>query len=137
MDRKVGSSAPPTPLSDPAKAPRPMPIAFTCTRESEIETVLRLASASAVGPDVAGTGVVPSGVAGSGCAVQERIGTIAALPGPVAVVVLPGDALDPAVFELEAVTGSLDETEAGPTVPPFAAADPPTVELSALGRTSG
>ena len=137
VERNVGSSAPPIPLSDPPNAFRPIAMRFTRARESETETVLLLASASVVGPDVVGVGVDPSGAEGSGCAVHAFVGAVAVVPGPVAVVVLPGWLFDPVVDELDAVTGWLELTVAGPALPPLADADPPTVELSWLGRTSG
>jgi hypothetical protein len=42
-----------------------------------------------------------------------------------------------AVFELDAVIGSLDTTVAGPALPPLAEADPPAVEPAGSGRMSG
>lgn len=137
VDRKVGSSAPPTPLTDPPKAFVPVAMRFTRARESDSETVLLLASASVVGPDVVGLGAEPSGAAGSGCAAHAFVGAVAVVPGPVAVVVLPGWVFEPVVFELDAVIGWVELTVAGPALPPLAEADPPTVESSWLGRTSG
>jgi hypothetical protein len=112
-------------------------IAFALTRESDVETFVRLASASAVGPDVVGAGADPSGADGSGCDAEAVVGSVAVVPGPVAVVEPREGALGPVVFELDAVIGSLDATVAGPALPPVAEADPPAVVLSGPGRRSG
>jgi hypothetical protein len=135
VEAYVGSSAEPIPASDPAKEPRAVAIAFARTRESEVETVVRLVSAFADGPDVVGAGADPSGADGLGC--DAAIGAVAVVPGPVADVEPREGVLGPVVFELDAVIGSLDATVAGPAVPPVAEADPPAVELWVSGRTSG
>jgi hypothetical protein len=64
-------------------------------------------------------------------------GTVALVPGPVAVVE-PVEGRPGAVeFELDAAIGSLEETVAGPASPPLAEPDPPAVEPCAPGRMSG
>jgi hypothetical protein len=131
----VGSSADPIPASDPANEPVAVATAFARTRESEVETVVRLASAFADGPDVVGAGADPSGADGLDC--DAVVGAVARVPGPVAEVEPREGAYGPVVFELDAVIGSLDTTVAGPALPPFAEADPPAVELCVSGRTSG
>jgi len=131
----VGSWADPIPASDPAKAARAVAIAFARTRESEVETVVRLASAFAVGPVVVGAGADPSGADGLGCDAVN--GAVALVPGPVADVEPRDGAFGPVVFELDAVIGWLVAIVAGPALPPFAEADPPAVELCVSGRTSG
>lgn len=131
----VGSSAEPIPASDPANAARAVAIAFARIRESEVETVVRLASAFADGPDVVGAGAVPSGADRLGCDAER--GAVAVVPGPAADVEPFEGAFGPVVFELDAVIGSLDATVAGPALPPVAEADPPAVELCVPGRTSG
>jgi hypothetical protein len=135
VEARVGSSADPTPATDPANAAVASASAFARTCESEAVTLVLLASASTAGPDV--VGVDPSGADGFGCDADPPTGTLASVPGPVAVV--EPSVVDPgaAVFELEAVTGSLDATVAGPALPPVADADPPTVEPCVSGRTSG
>jgi hypothetical protein len=135
VEALVGSSADAIPATDPANAP--VAVASRCARacESEAETVLRLVSAFAVGPDVVGAD--PSGACGSGCDVMAFIGTVAVVPGPVAVVELLEGPLGEVLVELDAVIGSLDATVAGPALPPSAEADPPTVEPAGSGRTSG
>jgi len=55
------------------------------------------------------------------------------VPGAVAEVEPCDDVPGAAVFELEAVTGSLEAIVAGPTVPGVADADPPAVEPSVPG----
>ena len=136
VDRRVGSSAPPMPLSDPPNTFRPLATRFARARELEVETLLLLASASVVGPAVVGVGA-ESGARGSGCAVHAFVGAVAVVPGPVAVVALPGRLFEPVVVELDAAIGRLEPRVAGPALPPPADADPPTVELSWLGRASG
>lgn len=135
VEAKVGSSAEPTPAREPANEPVAVAIAVARTPESVIETLVWLASAPAEGPDVVGAD--PSGAEGSGCDADPVIGTVAVVPGPVAVVEPCVGVLAPVVFELPAVIGSLDATVAGPASPPFAVADPPTVELCGSGRASG
>jgi len=58
---------------------------------------------------------------------------VARVPGAVAEVEPCDDVPGAAVFELEAVTGSLEAIVAGPTVPGVADADPPAVEPSVPG----
>jgi hypothetical protein len=134
VDARVGSSAN-IPPNHPANAAVASASAFARMRESEAVTLVRLASASAVGPDV--VGVDPSGADGFAWDADPPTGTVASVPGPLADV--EPRAVDPGapVFELEAVTGSLDATVAGPVLPPVADADPPTVEPCVSGRTSG
>jgi len=135
VDRYVGSSAEPTPASDPASEPVTVAAAFARTRESEVDTDVRLASAFAVGPDV--VGAEPSGAGAPGSVRDAVVGTVAVVPGPAAEVEPLAGLLGPAVFELDAVIGSLDATVAGLASPPFAEVEPPTVELCGSGRTSG
>jgi len=135
VEARVGSSADPTPGTAPANDPVASASAFTRTRESETVTSLSLASASAVGPDV--VGVDPSGAEGFGCDADALVGTFASVPGPLAEVEPCAGEPGAAVFELEAVTGSLEVTVAGPALPPVADADPPTVDPCVSGRTSG
>jgi hypothetical protein len=59
VDAKVGSSTVPMPAADPANEPVTVATAFARTFESEVETLLSLASASTAGPDVVGAD--PSG----------------------------------------------------------------------------
>ena len=66
VDAFVGSCAEPNPSTAPANDPVAVAIAFARTRESEVETLDRLASAFADGPEVVGVGVDPSGADGSG-----------------------------------------------------------------------
>lgn len=135
VEARVGSSADPMPAIDAANAAVASASASARTRESEVVTLVLLASTSATGPDV--VGVDPSGIDGFGWDADPPTGTLASVPGPVAVV--EPLAVDPGVtvFELDAVTGSLDVTVAGPALPPVADADPPTVEPCGSGRTSG
>jgi hypothetical protein len=128
IDAFVGSSAEAMPAAEPANAPVPVATTFAWTRESDIETLLRLASAFADGPDVVGVGADPSGADGSGCDADALAGTVAVVPGPVAVVEPLEGPFGVPVFELEMVTGSLEETVAGPALPPVAEADPPAAE---------
>ena len=123
------------PAADPANEPVTVAIAFARTFESDVETLLSLASASTAGPDVVGAD--PSGADGSGCVPDAVVGTVAFVPGPVAEVD-PLEGPPGAVeFELDAFIGSLVATVAGPASPPLAEADPPTVELCEPGRRSG
>jgi hypothetical protein len=114
------------PAIDPVNHAIASASAFARTCESEAVTLLLLASASAAGPVV--VGVDPSGADELGCDAAAFVGTLASVPGPLAEV--EPCAADPgvAVFELEAVTGWLDVTVAGPALPPVAVADPPTVD---------
>ena len=101
----VGSWADPMPAALPPKAPVALAIRFARTCESDVDTLDRLASAFAPGPDVSGLGVDPSGADGFGFEAAALVGTVAVVPGAVAVVaprpVVPGAA----ELELEAVTG--------------------------------
>ena len=135
VEALVGSSAEPIPASDPANEPVAVATVFARTRVSEVETVVRLASAFADGPDVVGADTDPSGPDGLGC--DAVVGAVARVPGPVAYVEPREGSLGPVVFELDAVIGSLDAKVAGLASPPFAEADAPTVELCVSGRTSG
>ena len=65
------------------------------------------------------------------------VGAVALVPGPLAVIQLRAGVFGEAVFELDAVIGSLEVTVAGPALPPLAEADPPAVEPAGSGRTSG
>ena len=132
----VGSSAEPTPASDPQNDAVALAIASARAPRSVRETVVRLTSALADGPDVVGAGVDPSGADGLGWDADAPVGTFALVPGPLAVV--DPRAADPgAVFELDAVTGSLDATVNGPALPGVVEADPPAVGACGSGRTSG
>ena len=135
VEARVGSSADPMPATDPANAANACASAFARTRESEAVTLVRLVSAFAAGPDV--VGVDPSGADGLGCDADAPVGTFARVPGPLAEV--EPRATDPgaALFELDAATGWLDATVAGPAPPGVADADPPTAEPCGSGRTSG
>jgi hypothetical protein len=136
VEAYVGSSAEPTPASDPQNEPVALAIAFARTPRSVLETLVRLASAAADGPDVVGAGGDPLGADGFGCDADAPVGTLARVPGPLAVV--EPRAADPgAVFELDALTGSLDDTVAGPTLPGTADADPPAAGACGSGRSSG
>lgn len=133
----VGSSAEPTPAALPPKAPVAFAIRFARTRESDVETLDRLASAFAAGPEVSGVGADPSGADGFGFEAPAFVGTLAVVPGPVAVVeprpVVPGAA----EFELDAVTGWLDAMVAGPALPGVADAEPPAFEPCVPGSITG
>jgi hypothetical protein len=61
VEAMVGSSAEPTPASEPANEPVTVATAFARIPESVVETLVWLASASAEGPDVVGAGAEPSG----------------------------------------------------------------------------
>ena len=137
VEAYVGSSAEPIPANDPANVPVALATAFARTCPSEVDTLLRLASAFAVGPLVVGAGADPSGAEGLGCDAEAVVGTVALVPGPVAEVEPRAGAFGAPVFELEAVIGSLDATVAGPALPPLTEADPPAVEPAGSGRTSG
>ena len=137
VDAVVGSWADPMPAALPPKASVAFAIKFARTRESAMDTLDRLASAFAAGPEVSGLGVDPSGADGFGFEALAFIGTVAVVPGPVAVVVpcpvVPGAA----EFELEAVTGWLNATVAGPALPGVADAEPPAVEPCVPGSITG
>lgn len=138
VDAYVGSSALPTPAAPAANDPVAFAIRFARTFESDIETSLWVASASAEGPDVVGDGADPSGAEGSGSDVEAFIGTAAVVPGPVADVEPLDDPVEAGlVVELDAVMGSLVATVAGPASPPLADADPPAVDPCGPGRRSG
>ena len=137
VDAKVGSSNDPRPLADPAKAPVAMARIRALIRESDVETLLWLASALAAGPVVVADGTARSGAVVLGCAGDTFAGALAVVPGPLAEVDPAAVPLGVPLVELEAVTGSLDATVAGPTVPPSTDADPPAVEPCGSGRTSG
>jgi len=111
--------------------------AFARTCPSEVDTVLRLASAFAAGPVVVVAGADPSGADGLGCAAEAVAGTVARVPGPVADVELRDGEFGAVVVELDAVAGSLDATVTGPALPGVADADPPAVEPAGSGRRSG
>lgn len=131
----VGSWAEPIPAAVAPNAPVAVATAFARTRESDVETLDRLVSAFADGPDVVGDD--PSGADGLGCDADAVVGTVALVPGPVVEIQLLAGALGEPVFELDAMIGSLDATVAGPALPPLAEADPPAVEPAGSGRTSG
>ncbi len=135
VEAKVGSSAEPTPASEPANEPVTVATAVARISESVALTLVWLASASTVGPDVVAAGTDPSGA--DGCDADPLTGTPADVPGPVAVVEPCVGVLGPVVLELVAVIGSLDATVAGPALPPLAEVDPPMVELWVSGRMSG
>lgn len=136
VDAWVGSSTEPTPPFDAANDPVAVATAFARTREPEVETLLWLASAFADGPDTVGAD--PSGGAfGSGSDGDAVVGTVAVVPGPVAVVEPLEGPLGDVAFELDAVIGSLEEKVAVPASPPLAEADPPAVEPAGSGRMSG
>jgi hypothetical protein len=84
-DARVGSSVDP-PAADPPNAPVKLMTTIALMCPSDAETVVRLVSASAVGPEVAGSGVEPSGGDVLGSDVAPRVGTLADVPGPAAVV---------------------------------------------------
>jgi hypothetical protein len=111
--------------------------AFARTCPSEVDTVLRLASAFAAGPVVVGAGADPSGADGLGCAAEAVAGTVARVPGPVADVEPRDGEFGAVVVELDAVAGSLEATVTGPALPGVADADPPAVEPAGSGRRSG
>lgn len=137
VEAYVGSSAEAIPAARPANAPVAVATAFTRTREPEVETLLRLVSALAAGPDVVGVGADPSGVDGLGCDADPVAGTVALVPGPAAEVEPRAGAFGAAVFELDAVIGSLVAMVAGPALPPLADADPPAVDPAGSGWRFG
>jgi len=136
VDAFVGSWADPRSPADAPAAPVAREMIVACTPESDVQTRVWLVSALAVGPLVCGAGAPVPGAAGL-VVVVVATGALALVPGALAVV----DELDVpfgcGAVPLEAVTGSLDETAAGPTVPPLAVAVPPATGWSVLGRTSG
>jgi hypothetical protein len=137
LEAYVGSSAEPIPVAEPPKAPVAVATAFARTCPSEVDTLLRLASALAVGPVLVGAGADPSGAERSGCDAEAVVGTVARVPGPAAEVDPRVGAFGDPLFELDAVIGSLDATLAGPALPGVADVDPPAVEPAGSGRTSG
>jgi hypothetical protein len=124
----VGSSAEPIPATDPPNAAVAVATASARTPESEVEIFVWLASTVADGPNVVGVGVEPSGAAGSGSDADAVVGTVAVVPGAVAVVEPLDSSVERAVLELDTMIGSLDPIVAGPALPPPAEADPPAVE---------
>jgi hypothetical protein len=75
-----------------------------------------------------------------GCAAEPRVGVLALVPGALAVVdplELPPLPAGAAEFEDDAPIGSLSASDAGPTLPPVAEAEPPAVEPLVLGCTFG
>jgi hypothetical protein len=136
VDAFIGSCAEPTPAADAPAAPVALDRIIACRRLSDVETVVRLVSASAVGPLVFGSGAVASGADGD-AVVDPAAGALALAPGPLAVVDAFDLPLGAGVVPLESVTGSLDEMTAGPSAPPLAVAVPPAAGRSGLGRTSG
>ena len=137
VDAKVGSSNDPRPLADPANDPVALASVRALTRESDVETLVSLASASAVGPLVVVDGAAGSGAVVLGCDGDTFAGALAVVPGPLAEDDPPAGPLGEELVELDAVTGSLDATVAGPTFPPSAETDPPAVDPDGSGRTSG
>ena len=137
VEALVGSWAEPIPAAHAPNAPVAVATVFARMRESDVETLDRLASAFAAGPDVVGAGADPSGAEGLGCDADADVGALALVPGPLAEIQLRAGAFGAPVFELDAVIGSLDATVAGPAPPPLAEADPPAVEPAGSGRTSG
>ena len=134
----VGSSTEAIPAADPANEPVAEATRSARTRESDAEMLVLLVSAFADGPDVVAVGADPSGTDGSGSDVDAVAGTVAVVPGPVAVVALLDGPSGELVFELETVIGSLEATVAGPALPPVADAEPPAAdEPCGSGLTSG
>src|SRR2546430_4652819 len=82
VDAKVGSSNDPRPLADPAKEPVAKARIRALIRESDVETLLWLASALAAGPVVVADGTARSGVVVLGCAGDTFAGALAVVPGP-------------------------------------------------------
>jgi hypothetical protein len=80
VEAKVGSSADPTPASEPANEPVAVATAVARIPESVALTLVWLASASAEGPDVVASGTDPSGA--DGCDADPFTGTVADVPGP-------------------------------------------------------
>jgi hypothetical protein len=133
----VGSCAEPNRSTAPANDPVAVAIAFARTRESEVDTLDRLASAFADGPEVVGVGVDPSGADGFGWETAAFVGAVARVPGAVADVDPREDVPGAALFELDTPTGSLDAMVAGPTLPGVADAEPPAVEPFGSGWMMG
>ena len=94
-------------------------------------------SASAVGPVVVADGTAGSGAVVFGCDGDTFAGALAVVPGPLAADDPFAAPLGAAVVELDALTGSLIATVAGPMLPPLADAYPPAVEPCGSVRTSG
>jgi hypothetical protein len=117
VDAFVGSCAEPTPSADAPNDPAAVEMIVARTRESDVDTVVRLASASAHGPLVVVAGTLPLGGDGSGSAVEAPTGALALVP--LAVVDPPDCPAGPAVVVLDAAFGSLDEMPAGPASPPL------------------
>jgi hypothetical protein len=86
VEAYVGSWAEPIRAAHAPNVPVAVAMAFARTRESDVETVDRLASAFADGPDVVGAD--PSGADGLGCDADALVGAVALVPGPVAVIQL-------------------------------------------------
>jgi hypothetical protein len=84
-----------------------------------------------------GAAADPSGAEGFGCEADALVGTVALVPGPVADVEPPDGEFGAALFELVAVTGSLDAMVAGPALPGVADAEPPAVEPLGSGCMVG
>jgi hypothetical protein len=133
----VGSCAAANRSTAPANDPVAVAIAFARTRESEVDTLDRLASAFADGPEVVGVGVDPSGADGFGWEAVAFVGAVARVPGAVADVEPREDVPGAALFELDAPIGSVDATVAGPTLPGVADAEPPAVEPFGSGWMMG
>jgi hypothetical protein len=136
VDTMVGSSKDPRPLADPANDPVAVACVRALTRESDVETLVSLASASAVGPVVVVDGAAGSGAVVVGCDGETFAGALTVVPGPPAEDDSAAAPLGEAFVELDAVRGSLDVRVAGPTLPPSAEADPPAVEPCGSGCTS-
>jgi hypothetical protein len=137
VDAAVGSSNDPRRLADPPNAPVAFARVRARTRESEVETLIWLASVFAVGPVVVVDGAAGSGAVAFGCDGDAFAGALAVVPGPLAEVDPPDAPLGAPLVELDAPMGSLVTRVAGPTLPPLADADPPAVERCGSGRTSG
>ena len=137
LEARVGSSADPIPVAEPPNAPVAVAMTFASTRESEVETLDRLASAFADGPVVVGAGADPLGAVGLGCNADAVVGTVARVPGAVAELEPRDGEFGAVVFELDAVIGSLVAAVAGPAPPPVAEAEPPAVDPCGSGRASG
>jgi hypothetical protein len=137
VDAAVGSSNDPRRLADPPNAPVAFARVRARTRESEVETLVWLASVFAVGPVVVVDGAAGSGAVAFGCDADAFAGALAVVPGPLAEVDPPNAPLGAPLVELDAPMGSLVTRVAGPTLPPLADADPPAVERCGSGRTSG
>ena len=110
--------------------------------ESVVVTFVRLASAVAAGPDVVGVDGDPLGADVLGCDAAAPVGTVTVVPGPLTdvdplEVPLGAAAFGADEYMVEAVTGSLVATVAGPALPPSADALPPAVGPCGSGRTIG